>query len=72
MAREAAGPDRDELREVLRLVSTEAERYLAELDDSRVRMAEADEAAESVGGDLLEKETARWPPSPSCSGTPPA
>ncbi|HEX5902257.1 MAG TPA: aminotransferase class V-fold PLP-dependent enzyme [Actinomycetota bacterium] len=55
MAREAAGPDRDELGEVLRLVSTEAERYLAELDDSRVRMAEADEAAESVGGDLPEK-----------------
>src|SRR5262245_922606 len=54
MAREAAGPDRDELGEVLRLVSTEAERYLAELDGSRVRTAEADEAAESVGGDLPE------------------
>ena len=53
MARRA-GPDRDELGEVLRLVSTEAERYLADLDEARVRKPEADEAAESIGGDLPE------------------
>jgi glutamate/tyrosine decarboxylase-like PLP-dependent enzyme len=48
------GPDRHELTEVLRLVSSEAERYLAELDGSRVREPAADETAESVGGDLPE------------------
>ncbi|HEX5955545.1 MAG TPA: aminotransferase class V-fold PLP-dependent enzyme [Solirubrobacterales bacterium] len=53
MAR-GAGPDREELGEVLRLVSAEAERYLAELDTARVRMPEADESAESVGGALPE------------------
>src|SRR5262245_66569669 len=51
MAR-GAGPDRDELNEVLRLVSSEAERYLAELDGARVRMPQADETAESIGGPL--------------------
>ena len=53
MAR-GAGPDRDELSEVLRLVSAEAERYLADLDGARVRLPEADETAESLGGDLPE------------------
>ena len=53
MAR-GAGPDREELDEVLRLVTSEAERYLSRLDDARVRVPEADETAESVGGDLPE------------------
>jgi glutamate/tyrosine decarboxylase-like PLP-dependent enzyme len=53
MAR-GAGPDREELDEVLRLVTSEAERYLSRLDDARVRVPDADETAESVGGDLPE------------------
>jgi len=48
----AAGPHRDEFAEVLRLVVTEAERYLADVDDSPVRRPGADEIAEAVGGDL--------------------
>ncbi len=48
------GPRRDELTEVLRLVAAEAERYLAEVDRAQVRADGADEAAESMGGDLPE------------------
>ena len=44
---DVAGPRRDELAEVLAVVGAEAERYLAELDDARVRMSGADRAAES-------------------------
>ncbi len=49
-----AGPRRDELTEVLRLVSTEAERYLADLDRIPVRAGGADDVAESITGDLPE------------------
>jgi glutamate/tyrosine decarboxylase-like PLP-dependent enzyme len=47
---EPAGPHRDELAGVLRLVAVEAERYLSSLDGARVRGAGADRAAESFGG----------------------
>jgi glutamate/tyrosine decarboxylase-like PLP-dependent enzyme len=50
----AAGPHRDELGEVLRLVSAEAGRYLADLDRAPVRTPGADDAAEGIEGDLPE------------------
>src|SRR5438105_3489982 len=54
----ASGPRRDELQDVLRLVTAEAERYLAELDELPVRAALAEEAAEEAavagGGGLPE------------------
>ena len=49
-----AGPRRDELTKVLRLVVGEAERYLAGLDHIPVRARGADDVAESIGGDLPE------------------
>ena len=49
-----SGPDRDELNAVLRLVASEAERYLAGLDTAPVRMPRADEAAKSLDGGLPE------------------
>ncbi len=49
-----AGPRRDELTEVLRLVSAEAERYLADLDRMPVRAEGADDVAESITGNLPE------------------
>lgn len=52
--RGSVGPHRDELADVLRLVTDEAERYLAGLDGSRVRMPDADAVAAGVGGDLPE------------------
>jgi glutamate/tyrosine decarboxylase-like PLP-dependent enzyme len=48
------GPDREELAEVIRLVATEAERYLAGLDLAPVRAQGAVEAAEAIGGELPE------------------
>jgi glutamate/tyrosine decarboxylase-like PLP-dependent enzyme len=50
-----AGPHRDELEDVLRLVSKEAERYLADLDRAPVRLPDADAVAEGVRGDLPER-----------------
>src|SRR4029453_19044945 len=47
-----AGPNRDELEDGLRLVSKEAERYLADLDRAPVRLPDADGVAEAVSGDL--------------------
>jgi glutamate/tyrosine decarboxylase-like PLP-dependent enzyme len=52
---DAAGPRREEIDDVLRLIAKEAERYLADLDRSLVRRPGADGAAEGVGGDLPER-----------------
>ena len=49
-----AGPHRDEFADVLRLVATEAERYLADVDDGPVRSPSADDVAQAAGGDLPE------------------
>jgi glutamate/tyrosine decarboxylase-like PLP-dependent enzyme len=51
----AAGPSRDELADVLRLVTEEAERYLAGVDSEPVRSPWADAAADGMGGDLPEE-----------------
>ena len=49
-----AGPHRDEVADVLRLIGEEAERYLAALDDVAVRGPDTDPAAETFDGELPE------------------
>jgi glutamate/tyrosine decarboxylase-like PLP-dependent enzyme len=49
------GPHRDELDDVLAFVTAEASRYLRDVDEGAVRLPDADQAAEAIGGGLPEE-----------------